>query len=179
MSELFLFVTMAIPKAGAEIGRLPLTLNLILFALILVFNKNQAVLTVQSFREFGWRYLVVCFSILITITLGISVGASAFGISQMVVVLVLPLASVAVRQVSPLTFYQIVCAAVLIVNLYGLVQFAFGISKAAIPDIPNLRMFFIFVMAAVEYASPTTVMHAVRGAVSSANTLEVPGNVYV
>lgn len=131
----FLFATMAFPKAGLELAGLPLTLNLILLACVILINPNSCVRAMRKFRDFGFVYFVLCFFVLITIMLGLASGSSAFQLSQMIVVLVSPLAGVAVIRVKPELFFKLVCVALIVVNVYGMVQFVVGISEATIPGL--------------------------------------------
>jgi hypothetical protein len=53
----------------------------------------------------------------------------------MIVVLVSPLAGVAVMRVNPELFFKLVCISLIIVNVYGIIQFVVGVSGATIPGL--------------------------------------------
>jgi hypothetical protein len=126
---------MAFPKAGLELAGLPLTINLLLLACVVLVNVNGCVLAMQKIKDFGFVYLALCFFGLTTIVLGLASGSSAFQLSQMIVVLVSPLAGVAVIRVKPELFFKLVCVALIVVNVYGMIQFVVGISQATIPGL--------------------------------------------
>lgn len=50
MDELSVFVTTSLPKAGAQVAGLPLTLNLLLTAYVILRHSNRTLLMMQRFR---------------------------------------------------------------------------------------------------------------------------------
>lgn len=50
MDELSVFVTTSLPKAGAQVAGLPLTLNLLLTAYVILRHPNRTLLMMQRFR---------------------------------------------------------------------------------------------------------------------------------
>ncbi|MEE8702842.1 hypothetical protein [Bifidobacterium crudilactis] len=135
MDAVFLFVTMVIPKAGAVVLGLPLTLNLLLLLCVVMVNVNHAILAVQSFRDFGAVYVMLGVFIVTTMCLSLAFGVSPFQLSQMLVVLISPLAAVSVKRIRPELMFKLVCVAVIVVNVYGMIQFIGGISRMTIPGL--------------------------------------------
>lgn len=56
MDTLYIFITTALPKAGAQVAGLPLTLNLLLTAYVILCHPNQTLLTMQRFRGLAVAY---------------------------------------------------------------------------------------------------------------------------
>ena len=56
MDALYVFVTTSLPKAGAQVAGLPLTLNLLLTAYVILRRPNQTLLTMQRFRGLTIAY---------------------------------------------------------------------------------------------------------------------------
>lgn len=132
MDALYVFVTMVIPKAGAQIAGLPLTLNILLTVFVILKNPDQTIAYVQRFRGFAIAYSVLlCFG-LITFFLALTDGTSPFELAQIVIVLSSPLVGVAVTRIRPQTLIRIVIIATIIVNLYGIIQFLVGVEGASI-----------------------------------------------
>lgn len=50
MDALYVFVTTSLPKAGAQVAGLPLTLNLLLTAYVILRRPNRTLLMIQRFR---------------------------------------------------------------------------------------------------------------------------------
>ena len=50
MDALYVFITTALPKAGVQVAGLPLTLNLLLTAYVILRHPNQTLLMMQRFR---------------------------------------------------------------------------------------------------------------------------------
>ena len=50
MDALSVFVTTSLPKAGAQVAGLPLMLNLLLTAYVILRHPNQTLLMMQRFR---------------------------------------------------------------------------------------------------------------------------------
>ena len=56
MDALYVFVTTSLPKAGAQVAGLPLTLNLLLTAYVILCHPNQTLLIMQRFRGLAVAY---------------------------------------------------------------------------------------------------------------------------
>ena len=56
MDTLYIFITTALPKAGAQVAGLPLTLNLLLTAYVILCHPNQTLLMMQRFRGLAVAY---------------------------------------------------------------------------------------------------------------------------
>ncbi|MCH4158861.1 MAG: hypothetical protein LKF35_01900 [Bifidobacterium minimum] len=135
MDELFQIVTMIIPKAGIQVGNVPLTANMILLAMVLIKNPNQAILSIQRRRGLGICYGIFVVFGIITFLLGTAEGFSAFRLAQIITVLASPLAGVIALRTSPERSLKILTLALLLVNFYALLQFIIGIDQTAIPGI--------------------------------------------
>ena len=60
MDALYIFITTALPKAGAQVAGLPLTLNLLLTAYVILRHPNQTLLMMQKFRGLAvWNLVCV------------------------------------------------------------------------------------------------------------------------
>lgn len=135
MDALFQIVTMIIPKAGVQLGGIPLTLNLVLFALVLLRNPNQTILSIQRHRGIATCYAVLLLFGLITFLLGILDGFPTFTLAQIITVVASPLAGVIALRMNPQVSFKILISALIIVNLYAAIQFAVGIEQTAIPGL--------------------------------------------
>lgn len=56
MDALSVFVTTSLPKAGAQVAGLPLTLNLLLTAYVILRHPNQTLLMMKRFRGLAMAY---------------------------------------------------------------------------------------------------------------------------
>lgn len=56
MDTLYIFITTALPKAGIQVAGLPLTLNLLLTAYVILRHPNQTLLMMQRFRGLSVAY---------------------------------------------------------------------------------------------------------------------------
>lgn len=56
MDALSVFVTTSLPKAGAQVAGLPLILNLLLTAYVILRHPNQTLLMMQRFRGLAMAY---------------------------------------------------------------------------------------------------------------------------
>ena len=135
LDMLYVFVTMTIPKAGAQIAGLPLTLNIILTACVILKNPNQVMLFIRRFRGFAIAYGMLLFFGLITFSLALLDGTPAFELAQIVIVLSSLLVGVSVLRMQPSSLIKIVIASTIIVNVYGIIQFVVGIENTSIQGI--------------------------------------------
>lgn len=131
LDAFYVFITTTFPKAGVALGGLPLTLNLLLTAVVVLRNPNQTVLSVQRYKGFGITYAILLFMGIITLALAVF-DQSAFAMSQMIIVLASPLAGVAATRVKPETFAKIIIISLIIVNVYGVIQYAAGLERTSI-----------------------------------------------
>ena len=135
LDMVYVFVTMTIPKAGAQIAGLPLTLNIILTACVILKNPNQVMLFIQRFKGFAIAYGVLLFFGLITFALALLDGTPAFKLAQIVIVLSSLLVGVSVLRMRPSALAKIVIASTVIVNAYGVIQFLGGVEDMSIQGI--------------------------------------------
>lgn len=134
LESLFLAVTLIIPKAGVQIASVPLTLNLVLFALLIVKNVQRTFVSIQISSWVGAFYYGFLMLGIISTLLVIG-GRSTFQLAQNVVVLFSPLAIVATRGMDRDRAMKIVVVSLIIVNVVGLLQYAFGITRMSIQGI--------------------------------------------
>ncbi|NEG70368.1 O-antigen ligase family protein [Bifidobacterium choloepi] len=155
LDTLFQFVTMVIPKSGIVVGALSLTLNLVLFAVIVIRDPNQTVRSLQLLRWIGICYVPLLAFGMVTFTLGmISSGVEPLKLAQVIIVVASPLAIVATTRRLPEVdhaerrnslpkpgarairatqrAFQLVAVALLIVNAYGLLQYFMGVSNVTV-----------------------------------------------
>lgn len=135
MDQLFLFITMAFPKAGMQIAGLPLTLNLLLAVYVVIRHPNQTLLTIQHVKRYAACYAIMLFFGMTTIALSTVNGISLFELSQIIIILISPLTMVSVSRISRDTLTKIVIAALLIINIYAIIQFILGVFNTAIPGL--------------------------------------------
>lgn len=132
MDALYVFVTTAFPKAGAQVAGLPLTLNLLLTAYIILRRPNQTLLSMQKHRSILISYSVLFVFGILSMLLAFVQGAAPFTLSQMLIVIGSPLVGIAAFRLSPERFAKIIIVSMLIVNTYAMLQYAFGIENTAI-----------------------------------------------
>jgi hypothetical protein len=132
MDALFQIVTMIIPKAGVQIGGIPLTLNLLLLALVLIRNPNQTIISIQRRKVIGVCYAVLLFFALITFLLGVLEGFSGFVLAQIATVIASPLAGVIGMRMRPEQSFRILALALIVVGMYAAAQFAMGVEHISI-----------------------------------------------
>lgn len=132
MDALYVFVTTAFPKAGAQVAGLPLTLNLLLTAYVILRHPNQTLLSIQKHHSITLAYSILFVFGVLSILLAFAQGAAPFTLSQMLVVIGSPLVGIAALRLPPERFAKIVVVSMLIVNAYALVQYVFGIEQAAV-----------------------------------------------
>lgn len=136
MDTLFQIVTMTIPKAGIQLGALPLTLSIVLFIFVILKNPNQTALAIQRTPAIGFWYGVLLISCIISFCLGFG-QMSAFTLAQKIIVAASPLAIVASTRIPAERMMKITCIALIVVNLYGFAQFAFSVTALNIPGITS------------------------------------------
>lgn len=134
LEALFLAVTLIIPKAGVQLASVPLTLNIVLFALLIVKNVQRTFVSIQISSWVGAFYYGFLMLGIISTLLVIG-GRSTFQLAQNVIVLFSPLAIVATRGMDRDRAMKIVVVSLIIVNVVGLLQYAFGITRMSIPGI--------------------------------------------
>lgn len=124
MDALYVFVTTSLPKAGAQVAGLPLTLNLLLTAYVILRRPNQTLLTMQRFRGLTIAYGTLFIFGTLSMLMALAQGVSAFTLSQMLIVVGSPLVGVAATRITRRQFSRIIICSMFIVNLYGIIQFA-------------------------------------------------------
>lgn len=132
MDALFQIVTMIIPKAGVQLGGAPLTLNILLLAIVLLRNPNQTVLSIQQCKDIGICYAVLFVFGLITFCFDLVDGTGAYQLAQIATVVASPLAGAIALRMKPERSFRILCIALIIVNLYAVLQYTVGITQTSI-----------------------------------------------
>ena len=132
MDALFQIVTMIIPKAGISLAGIPITLNMILFLLVIIRNPNQTLASIQQRRWIGILYAVMFFYGINTFILGVAEQFEPFRLAQIATVIASPLAGVIALRMKPERSFRILCVALIIVNVYALLQFFAGIEQVSV-----------------------------------------------
>ena len=100
MDALYIFITTALPKAGAQVAGLPLTLNLLLTAYVILRHPNQTLLMMQRFRGLAVAYGTLFVFGVLSMLMAVAQGMDAFRLSQMIVVVGSPLAGIAATRIT-------------------------------------------------------------------------------
>lgn len=133
INALFEFVTMAFPKAGIQVGGLPLTLNMLLFGLILLINFRTLPAYIQSIPNlFIPYYFLFCFSILSLMVNYSQKTVSSMEIAMTIVVIMSPLAGVAIYNLNIEHSFKIMNISTIIVGGYMIIQKVFGIINTSV-----------------------------------------------
>lgn len=132
LDTLFLFVTTAFPKAGIQLGDLPLTLNLVLLAILLLSGFPTALKALGAFRGvLPWFAFLVMFGVSSTL-IAWQEGAPLYSVAQRITVMVSPLAAVATFRLNTRRSLRIVALAMIVTSAYALVQFAIGVTASSV-----------------------------------------------
>ena len=132
MDALYVFVTTSLPKAGAQVAGLPLTLNLLLTAYVILRRPNQTLLTMQRFRGLTIAYGTLFIFGTLSMLMALAQGVSAFTLSQMLIVVGSPLVGISATRILPERFSRIIICSMIIVNAYGLIQYFAGIENTSV-----------------------------------------------
>jgi hypothetical protein len=132
MDALFQIVTMMIPKAGVSLAGVPITLNMILLLVVILRNPNQTLASIQQRRWLGILYAVMFFFGMVTFLLGVAEQFAIFRLSLIATVIASPLAGVIALRMKPERSFKILCSALIIVNVYALLQFFMGIEQVSV-----------------------------------------------
>lgn len=131
MNQLFEFISMAFPKAGVEIGQVPLTLSILLYGVLLIKYVNCIFKSMNWIRGFFRYYLFFVFMV-IFITI-LNFGKTTLFNSFVSLILVLsPMAIVIGDNIELEKAKKILALSLLIVGTYAIVQWSFGIKNTAI-----------------------------------------------
>lgn len=132
MDTLYVFITTALPKAGTLVAGLPLTLNLLLTAYVILRHPNQTLLMMQRFRGLTVAYGTLFVFGVLSMLMAVAQGMDAFRLSQMIIVVGSPLAGIAATRITSKRFIVIIICSLIIVNVYGLVQYLAGIENTSV-----------------------------------------------
>lgn len=135
LDTVFVFVTTAIPKAGVQLGALPLTANLVLLAVLVITGLASALRALDAVHGvMPWYVCMVLFGVFSTF-IAWQEGATPYSIAQRITVLVSPLAAVATFRLSTRRSLRIIAWALIATSAYALVQFTGGITATSISGI--------------------------------------------
>ncbi|MFT9004726.1 MAG: hypothetical protein ABF991_08475 [Liquorilactobacillus hordei] len=136
MNYLFEFITMSFPKAGIQVGALPLTLNMLLFIVVFFMNLRFALESVKISYCFSVCYFLLVAFTLVSVLVNITNHTiTAFNIASSFVVLMSPLAAVAIKRNDCDKSMKIMAISVLITGGYMIIQKLFGILDTALEGV--------------------------------------------
>ncbi|WP_314066409.1 hypothetical protein [uncultured Vagococcus sp.] len=136
MNGIFEFITMAFPKAGIQVGGLPLTLNMILFGVVMLANLKHLPAFLNNWGGFLIGYYLFFFFSTASLLINIAEQQStSLDIAMTMVVILSPLASVPISRLSLHKSMTITCVSAIIVGGYMIVQKTMGITKTAVAGV--------------------------------------------
>ncbi len=131
---LFILLCFAFPKAGAVVGDTTITVQEIVFLLLLIINfKKIKELIYKDKKVFGFVIVLIFFSIIIFL-LNIP-NFSLFWILSTVVFVVSPLGYYLCDNININKINKILCFSILITCLFAIIQYIFGIEETKIPGL--------------------------------------------
>ena len=134
MFYFFEFVTFAFPKAGVLVGSVPITVATLLFLLALLFSIKGIGFMVDRYKGFVIGYAVYAFFVLMPLLLNIT-ATDIGNITIALVMLASPLAILIGTQADFEKTVKIIAVSLIIVGLYAVVQYFFGVERTAIPGV--------------------------------------------
>lgn len=131
MLTLFQFVSMAFPKAGILIGDIPITASTIMFGVTLVYIRKSIFTYLNTYKRWTLTYFCFVFFVLLSILVNYS-NITPYQIAVALVIAVSPL-SVAIGYEADISkAYRITGYALIIVGVYAITQFLFGLQETTI-----------------------------------------------
>lgn len=134
MLYIFEFFTFAFPKAGILFGSVPVTVATLLFLLALLFSTKGIGFMADQYKGFSIGYVVYAFFVLMPLLLNIT-DTNSGNITVALVMLASPLAILIGTQADFEKTVKIIAVSLIIVGLYAVVQYFFGIERTAIPGL--------------------------------------------
>lgn len=131
MLYLFEFFTFTFPKAGVLVSDVPLTVAMLLFAFALLWSVKGIRPAIDKFRGFAIAYVLFAVFILLPMVMSLS-RLSLYMVSISIVLILSPLAIIIGGGMDFDKTVRIISVALLIVGLYAVVQFMFGIQATEI-----------------------------------------------
>ncbi|GEM_PF-557866 len=126
MLYLFEFFTFTFPKAGVLVSGVPLTVAMLLFAFALLWSVKGIRPFADKFRGFAIVYVLYAVFILLPMVMSLS-RLSLYMVSVSMVLILSPLAVIIGGRMEFDKTVRIISVALLIVGLYAVAQFLFGI----------------------------------------------------
>jgi hypothetical protein len=108
---------------------------MLLLGAVVLRNPGQTFRLIQVRKPVLALYSAFVFSGIITLCLNIADGAAPFNLAAILTVLISPLAMVSGLRISSTTFFKILSIALIVVDLYALLQFLLGITSTSIPGV--------------------------------------------
>lgn len=134
MDNLFVFISMTFPKAGIQLGSVPLTLSILLFIFVVLRNLNFVLPGLRTIRG-----LLPCYLLLLLFGIFVLLGnlgvISAYELCQALVVIASPLAITAVKRIDFEKGCKLTCVSLAIVSGFAILQRFFGIVYTSIPGL--------------------------------------------
>lgn len=134
---LFVVVTLLVPKAGAVVGGMPLTLSLLLFALVVLRSPNDVLRAWSAAPFSGWVLGIFLAFGTIALTLAAANGTGAYGMSRYLAVLSAPAALVVARRLPVRSFERICTWACVLLAIYAASQLTFGVLPTNVPGLTS------------------------------------------
>lgn len=131
MLYLFEFFTFTFPKAGVLVSDVPLTVAMLLFAFALLWSVKGIRPAIDKFRGLAIAYVLFAVFILLPMVMSLS-RLSLYMVSISIVLILSPLAIIIGGGMDFDKTVRIISVALLIVGLYAVVQFMFGIQATEI-----------------------------------------------
>jgi hypothetical protein len=134
MSQLFEFTSMAFPKAGVEVGQVPLTLSIVLYGILLIKYVNCILKSMSWISGFLRYYLFFSFMVMLITILNFG-KTTLFHSFVSLILVVSPMAIVLGQNIELEKAKKILAIALFIVGMYAIIQWFFGIKNTAINGI--------------------------------------------
>lgn len=134
---LFVLVTLLVPKAGAVVGGMPLTLSLLLFALVVLRSPNDVLRAWSAAPFSGWVLGIFLAFGTIALTLAAANGTGAYGMARYLAVVSAPAALVVARRLPVRSFERICTWACVLLAIYAASQLALGVLPTNVPGLTS------------------------------------------
>ena len=131
LNNIFLFMTMAFPKAGVLIASTPITIAEILFAICIIKYRGYILDFIRKNKYWTVFYGLYVFTIIIATLINLN-EAPLFRIAISVVLTISPLSIGIGKSLEISKSIKIVTICLIIVGMYALVQWSFGINNTKV-----------------------------------------------
>lgn len=132
----FAVISFALPKAGAILGTVPVTVAEILFIICCIISIKFK-RPMKTDTRFTIIYIVFAFFMIFSGFYNIANGVGSAGLTMFILVLLSPFSYyfLALNEEDIYKYCRIVCFSVSVVGLYALIQWIFGIEATKIPGV--------------------------------------------